>query len=171
MSFLCVLPLPPLQYHSQSLRPTLPPPPIGITITIYSLQSPKDVAILTRPYNNKPLPPFSSVFPSHIPVADLMLFVLFANFFNVGMSVSLMWNSVGFYQFDKRFWSSQAFYMILVSNKLDFDIEGFNFDLEADRGNISVSLTYIGTYIAFTDDSRLVDFGILFVSHQGLIRL
>ncbi|KAI3721049.1 hypothetical protein L2E82_32052 [Cichorium intybus] len=39
--------------------------------------------------------------PSHLPVAHLMLFVLFANFSIVGMSVSLMWNSVGFYQIAK----------------------------------------------------------------------
>ncbi|KAI3750881.1 hypothetical protein L2E82_21772 [Cichorium intybus] len=35
--------------------------------------------------------------------------------------------------------------VLAVSSKLDFDSEGFNFDLEADRGIISVSLTYIGT--------------------------
>ncbi|KAI3710854.1 hypothetical protein L2E82_40648 [Cichorium intybus] len=129
---------------------------------------------------------------SHLPVADLMLFVLFANFFNVGMSVSLMWNFVGFYQgkhtaatalnskwdfaflrfqFRAKFEGNLQYgcsdycnrelkreitdvshfvcaiftISIIVSNKLNFDIEGFNFDLEADRGNISVCLTYIGT--------------------------
>ncbi|OIW20370.1 hypothetical protein TanjilG_09530 [Lupinus angustifolius] len=35
---------------------------------------------------------------SHIPLADIIKFVLFANFSIVGMNVSLMWNSVGFYQ-------------------------------------------------------------------------
>ncbi|KAJ9567644.1 hypothetical protein OSB04_003610 [Centaurea solstitialis] len=39
--------------------------------------------------------------PSHLPVADLLKFVLFANFSIVGMNVSLMWNSVGFYQIAK----------------------------------------------------------------------
>lgn len=36
--------------------------------------------------------------PSHLPLPDLLKFVLFANFSIVGMNVSLMWNSVGFYQ-------------------------------------------------------------------------
>ncbi|KAI3710432.1 hypothetical protein L2E82_40212 [Cichorium intybus] len=40
--------------------------------------------------------------PSHLPVADLLKFVLFANFSIVGMNVSLMWNSVGFYQVARK---------------------------------------------------------------------
>lgn len=36
--------------------------------------------------------------PSEIPVSELLRFILFANFSIVGMNVSLMWNSVGFYQ-------------------------------------------------------------------------
>ena len=36
--------------------------------------------------------------PSHLPLPDLLKFVLVANFSIVGMNVSLMWNSVGFYQ-------------------------------------------------------------------------
>ena len=36
--------------------------------------------------------------PSHLPLPDLLRFVVFANFSIVGMNVSLMWNSVGFYQ-------------------------------------------------------------------------
>ncbi|CAN1235950.1 UDP-rhamnose/UDP-galactose transporter 5 [Linum grandiflorum] len=39
--------------------------------------------------------------PSHLPVPELLKFVLFANFSIVGMNVSLMWNSVGFYQIAK----------------------------------------------------------------------
>uniref|UniRef100_A0A803PBP9 Sugar phosphate transporter domain-containing protein n=2 Tax=Cannabis sativa TaxID=3483 RepID=A0A803PBP9_CANSA len=39
--------------------------------------------------------------PSHLPFSELMKFVLFANFSIVGMNVSLMWNSVGFYQIAK----------------------------------------------------------------------
>ncbi|KAK7270987.1 hypothetical protein RJT34_26547 [Clitoria ternatea] len=38
---------------------------------------------------------------SHLPLPDLLKFVLFANFSIVGMNVSLMWNSVGFYQIAK----------------------------------------------------------------------
>ncbi|KAF5784673.1 putative sugar phosphate transporter domain, bi-functional UDP-rhamnose/UDP-galactose transporter [Helianthus annuus] len=39
--------------------------------------------------------------PSHLPTSDLLKFVVFANFSIVGMNVSLMWNSVGFYQIAK----------------------------------------------------------------------
>ncbi|KAE8666601.1 hypothetical protein F3Y22_tig00112496pilonHSYRG00067 [Hibiscus syriacus] len=39
--------------------------------------------------------------PSHLPLSELLKFVLFANFSIVGMNVSLMWNSVGFYQIAK----------------------------------------------------------------------
>ncbi|KAK4747359.1 hypothetical protein SAY87_026396 [Trapa incisa] len=36
---------------------------------------------------------------SHLPLQELLKFVIFANFSIVGMNVSLMWNSVGFYQY------------------------------------------------------------------------
>ncbi|KAK8964282.1 UDP-galactose transporter 2 [Platanthera guangdongensis] len=39
--------------------------------------------------------------PSHLPLPDLIKFVIFANLSIVGMNVSLMWNSVGFYQIAK----------------------------------------------------------------------
>ncbi|CAM6087190.1 unnamed protein product [Calypogeia fissa] len=39
--------------------------------------------------------------PSHLPALDLAKFALCANFSIVGMNVSLMWNSVGFYQIAK----------------------------------------------------------------------
>ncbi|PWZ40201.1 UDP-rhamnose/UDP-galactose transporter 6 [Zea mays] len=39
--------------------------------------------------------------PSHLPLADLVKFVIFSNLSIVGMNVSLMWNSVGFYQIAK----------------------------------------------------------------------
>lgn len=38
---------------------------------------------------------------SHLPVTDRLKFVIVANFSIVGMNVSLMWNSVGFYQIAK----------------------------------------------------------------------
>ncbi|GAB4837709.1 UDP-rhamnose/UDP-galactose transporter 6 [Ancistrocladus abbreviatus] len=38
---------------------------------------------------------------SHLPWPELLKFVIFANFSIVGMNVSLMWNSVGFYQIAK----------------------------------------------------------------------
>lgn len=37
--------------------------------------------------------------PSHLPFLELLKFIIFANFSIVGMNVSLMWNSVGFYQY------------------------------------------------------------------------
>lgn len=39
--------------------------------------------------------------PSSLPLSELLRFVLFANLSIVGMNVSLMWNSVGFYQIAK----------------------------------------------------------------------
>ncbi|WOL04570.1 hypothetical protein Cni_G13291 [Canna indica] len=39
--------------------------------------------------------------PSHLPISELIKFVFFANLSIVGMNVSLMWNSVGFYQISK----------------------------------------------------------------------
>ncbi|KAL9682636.1 hypothetical protein QQ045_014438 [Rhodiola kirilowii] len=41
--------------------------------------------------------------PSQLPLPELLKFVLFANFSIVGMNVSLMWNSVGFYQVKNHF--------------------------------------------------------------------
>ncbi|XP_051124658.1 UDP-rhamnose/UDP-galactose transporter 6-like [Andrographis paniculata] len=41
------------------------------------------------------------IHPSHLPLPEILKFVLFANFSIVGMNVSLMWNSVGFYQIAK----------------------------------------------------------------------
>ncbi|KAM7280096.1 hypothetical protein ACFE04_007230 [Oxalis oulophora] len=38
---------------------------------------------------------------SHLPFSELLKFCIFANFSVVGMNVSLMWNSVGFYQIAK----------------------------------------------------------------------
>ncbi|KAJ3679507.1 hypothetical protein LUZ60_017518 [Juncus effusus] len=39
--------------------------------------------------------------PSYLPLSELVKFVIFANLSIVGMNVSLMWNSVGFYQIAK----------------------------------------------------------------------
>ncbi|XP_039158087.1 UDP-rhamnose/UDP-galactose transporter 5 isoform X2 [Eucalyptus grandis] len=39
--------------------------------------------------------------PTNLPVSEILKFVLFANFSIVGMNISLMWNSVGFYQIAK----------------------------------------------------------------------
>ncbi|KAF3327210.1 UDP-galactose transporter 2 [Carex littledalei] len=39
--------------------------------------------------------------PSHLPMSEILKFAFFANLSIVGMNVSLMWNSVGFYQIAK----------------------------------------------------------------------
>ncbi|ONK76908.1 uncharacterized protein A4U43_C02F1140 [Asparagus officinalis] len=44
---------------------------------------------------------FGYIQPSHLPLPELMKFAVFANLSIVGMNVSLMWNSVGFYQIAK----------------------------------------------------------------------
>jgi hypothetical protein len=41
--------------------------------------------------------------PSQLPLPDLIKFVIFSNLSIVGMNVSLMWNSVGFYQVSEFF--------------------------------------------------------------------
>jgi len=51
--------------------------------------------------------------PSQLPVADLIKFVIFSNLSIVGMNVSLMWNSVGFYQVSEFFCT---FYYYMSSN-------------------------------------------------------
>ena len=53
---------------------------------------------------------------SYLPLPDLLKFVLFANFSIVGMNVSLMWNSVGFYQvsFGDRLLFSSMFDLLEV---------------------------------------------------------
>ena len=51
--------------------------------------------------------------PSQLPVADLIKFVIFSNLSIVGMNVSLMWNSVGFYQVGEIFSSYYTMQMEL----------------------------------------------------------
>lgn len=59
--------------------------------------------------------------PSHLPVAELLKFVLFANFSIVGMNVSLMWNSVGFYQVTRCAQSFDSFVFSIPVKFLVFD--------------------------------------------------
>ncbi|KAK0604164.1 hypothetical protein LWI29_012723 [Acer saccharum] len=55
---------------------------------------------------------------SHLPSSELLRFVLFANFSIVGMNVSLMWSSVGFYQvrYSRCECQYQRFYSCLHSS-------------------------------------------------------
>lgn len=56
--------------------------------------------------------------PSHLPLSELLKFVFFANFSIVGMNVSLMWNSVGFYQVS---WAEYFILLYLLPSEVKFD--------------------------------------------------
>ncbi|XAR73259.1 hypothetical protein NMG60_11007169 [Bertholletia excelsa] len=57
---------------------------------------------------------------SHLPVSDIVKFVLFANFSIVGMNVSLMWNSVGFYQIAKLSMIPVSCFLEVVLDKVRY---------------------------------------------------
>ena len=52
--------------------------------------------------------------PSHLPLPELLKFVVFANSSIVGMNVSLMWNSVGFYQV--TFLNQHLFFDLIIEH-------------------------------------------------------
>ncbi|XP_059631535.1 UDP-rhamnose/UDP-galactose transporter 6-like isoform X2 [Cornus florida] len=57
---------------------------------------------------------------SHLPFPELLKFVLFANFSIVGMNVSLMWNSVGFYQIAKLSMIPVSCFLEVVLDKIRY---------------------------------------------------
>ncbi|KAG2716442.1 hypothetical protein I3843_03G128300 [Carya illinoinensis] len=57
---------------------------------------------------------------SHLPFSELLKFVLFANFSIVGMNVSLMWNSVGFYQIAKLSMIPVSCFLEVVLDKVRY---------------------------------------------------
>ncbi|XP_022773429.1 UDP-rhamnose/UDP-galactose transporter 5 isoform X3 [Durio zibethinus] len=57
---------------------------------------------------------------SHLPLPELLKFVLFANFSIVGMNVSLMWNSVGFYQIAKLSMIPVSCFLEVVMDKIQY---------------------------------------------------
>ncbi|KAF7834206.1 UDP-rhamnose/UDP-galactose transporter 4-like [Senna tora] len=57
---------------------------------------------------------------THLPLSDLFKFVLFSNFSIVGMNVSLMWNSVGFYQIAKLSMIPVSCFLELVLDKVQY---------------------------------------------------
>lgn len=57
---------------------------------------------------------------SHLPLSELLRFVLFANFSIVGMNVSLMWNSVGFYQIAKLSMIPVSCFLEVVLDKVRY---------------------------------------------------
>ncbi|MBA0794044.1 hypothetical protein Gohar_018410, partial [Gossypium harknessii] len=57
---------------------------------------------------------------SYLPLPELLKFVLFANFSIVGMNVSLMWNSVGFYQIAKLSMIPVSCFLEVVFDKVRY---------------------------------------------------
>ncbi|TXG60468.1 hypothetical protein EZV62_015041 [Acer yangbiense] len=57
---------------------------------------------------------------SHLPWPELLRFVIFANFSIVGMNVSLMWNSVGFYQIAKLSMIPVSCFLEVVLDKVRY---------------------------------------------------
>ncbi|OIW20005.1 hypothetical protein TanjilG_31919 [Lupinus angustifolius] len=79
---------------------------------------------------------------SHIPLADIIKFVIFANFSIVGMNVSLMWNSVGFYQIAKLS-------MIPVSCFLEVVLDKVRYSRDT---KLSITLVLLGVAVCTVTD-------------------
>ncbi|XP_074264284.1 UDP-rhamnose/UDP-galactose transporter 4-like [Silene latifolia] len=58
--------------------------------------------------------------PTELPFSEIVKFVLFANFSIVGMNVSLMWNSVGFYQIAKLSMIPVSCFLEVVLDKVRY---------------------------------------------------
>ncbi|KMT07085.1 hypothetical protein BVRB_6g154120 [Beta vulgaris subsp. vulgaris] len=80
--------------------------------------------------------------PSHLPWPDLLRFVLFANVSIVGMNVSLMWNSVGFYQIAKLS-------MIPVSCLLEIVLDKVRYSRDT---KLSIGLVLVGVAVCTVTD-------------------
>ncbi|XP_052201949.1 UDP-rhamnose/UDP-galactose transporter 6-like [Diospyros lotus] len=80
--------------------------------------------------------------PSHLPLLDLLKFVLFANFSIVGMNVSLMWNSVGFYQIAKLS-------MIPVSCLLEVVLDKIRYSRDT---KLSIAVVLLGVAVCTVTD-------------------
>ncbi|KAK4352495.1 hypothetical protein RND71_028013 [Anisodus tanguticus] len=79
---------------------------------------------------------------SHLPLPDLLKFILFANFSIVGMNVSLMWNSVGFYQIAKLT-------MIPVSCLLEVVFDKIRYSRDT---KLSISVVLLGVAVCTVTD-------------------
>ncbi|VVB11687.1 unnamed protein product [Arabis nemorensis] len=80
--------------------------------------------------------------PSHLPFTELLRFILFANFSIVGMNVSLMWNSVGFYQIAKLS-------MIPVSCLLEMVFDKIRYSRDT---KLSIGLVLVGVGVCTVTD-------------------
>ncbi|XP_073022658.1 UDP-rhamnose/UDP-galactose transporter 6-like [Primulina eburnea] len=79
---------------------------------------------------------------SHLPYPELLKFVLFANFSIVGMNVSLMWNSVGFYQIAKLS-------MIPVSCLLEVVFDKIRYSRDT---KLSITIVLLGVAVCTVTD-------------------
>ncbi|KAL5776552.1 hypothetical protein ACOSP7_009478 [Xanthoceras sorbifolium] len=79
---------------------------------------------------------------SHLPFRELLKFVLFANFSIVGMNVSLMWNSVGFYQIAKLT-------MIPVSCLLEVVLDKIRYSRDT---KLSIAIVLVGVGVCTVTD-------------------
>ncbi|KAA8546602.1 hypothetical protein F0562_002659 [Nyssa sinensis] len=79
---------------------------------------------------------------SHLPLPELLKFVLFANFSIVGMNVSLMWNSVGFYQIAKLT-------MIPVSCLLEVVFDKIRYSRDT---KLSITIVLLGVAVCTVTD-------------------
>ncbi|KAL9277253.1 hypothetical protein ACSQ67_025201 [Phaseolus vulgaris] len=80
--------------------------------------------------------------PSHLPLPDLLKFVVFANFSIVGMNISLMWNSVGFYQIAKLT-------MIPVSCLLEVVLDKIRYSRDT---KLSIGIVLLGVGVCTVTD-------------------
>lgn len=80
--------------------------------------------------------------PSHLPKTELLKFVVFANFSIVGMNVSLMWNSVGFYQIAKLS-------MIPVSCLLEVALDKIRYSRDT---KLSIGVVLLGVGVCTVTD-------------------
>ncbi|KAL8494300.1 hypothetical protein ACS0TY_025195 [Phlomoides rotata] len=79
---------------------------------------------------------------SHLPFTELLKFILFANFSIVEMNVSLMWNSVGFYQIAKLT-------MIPVSCLLEVVFDKIQYSRDT---KLSISVVLLGVAVCTVTD-------------------
>ncbi|XP_040998373.1 UDP-rhamnose/UDP-galactose transporter 6 [Juglans microcarpa x Juglans regia] len=79
---------------------------------------------------------------SHLPFPELLKFVIFANFSIVGMNVSLMWNSVGFYQIAKLS-------MIPVSCLLEVMLDKIRYSRDT---KLSIAVVLLGVGVCTVTD-------------------
>ncbi|CAI9109164.1 OLC1v1008933C1 [Oldenlandia corymbosa var. corymbosa] len=79
---------------------------------------------------------------SYLPLHERLKFVLFANFSIVGMNVSLMWNSVGFYQIAKLT-------MIPVSCLLEVVLDNMRYSRDT---KLSIMLVLLGVGVCTVTD-------------------